>query len=170
MGEIRGVDEHKHVGRRGYDRLDCFADAAHEKGKLGHDGAEADREQIMRRIEARKASCAHARAADTAERYGTLRDERPHQTRAKIIGGALAGHHEDVERPVRSVHGSPRACSFVGIPTTKSPAASAARTISSRSAVTAPRASTAIPTRPAATAASTVRVPIDGISKRRSWV
>src|SRR5215470_437825 len=169
MGEIGCVDEHEHVGWRGHDRIDGLTQTPQQKREPGEDARDADRDQIMRRIEAGEASRAHARPTDAAERDCPLGGERAHEAGAEIVGGTLAGHHEDVERATLSVHGWPRAASAAGTPTTNSPAASAARTMASTSAVTAPRASTAMPARPAAAAASTVRAPTDGKSKRRSW-
>src|SRR5215470_12070291 len=170
MSKIGGIDEDQHVGRCRHDRVDGLAQASQQQGELGEDAPETDRDQIVCRIKAREAGCAHTRPTDAAERDGALGGKRAHETGAEIVGGALARDHEDVECATLPVHGLPRAASSAGTPTTKSPALSAVRTICSRSAVTALCASTAMPARPAAAAASTVRAPTDGRSKRRSWV
>ncbi len=93
MGEVGAVDDDQGVRPRGDDRRSGLMDARDERRQPGqhrqdaHDGDVADRKQALEALGLHRLA-ANAGEGDLA-RAGFA--ERPHQLKAKLVAGVLAG-------------------------------------------------------------------------------
>ena len=147
------------------DRTRGLADALQEARQIAHNGAQAHQRDfagVEQRDQAQGLEMTSARA-DQLHIAPAGRLERAHEVGAEQIAQFLTGDDGYLERAGRG-HGA----GLPFRPMTNSPSASALSTIAAYSRTRVFCASTPIPARPAAWAASTVAGPIVGRSSRNS--
>ena len=127
---------------------------------------------IGSRLSSPAAAICAAADAGKSQRLGGALPQRAHQRRAEPVAGFLGRNEKYLELAGRSARPAHRRSS--GVPSASTPmtnilARSAAAAMRSGSATIVEPATTAMPARPAAAAASTVGGPITGRSMRWSW-